>query len=609
LDNTTIQLFHKTNNTYNDLTYYVNGTSRAGWFTEYYTQNWTNNLFNWSFDDDKIYPGVFPLEPEIMKESSFNTWDLDNKNEFIKIKLVNVSLKHRFNYFELVAENQTQDSTALRIYYCNNSYITGKVADSPHCINFYNVFGDTEYNHTENGVPEYIIPFPIETTTNTTAGDIIVTNESYFIVRGPESQADGWDIGYVSDEANVVEISANSGISWNPFSGTMYLELHQYCITDVFYYFAEACNNKGLCTNSSVQSDNLDVTPLPPTVPIITNPVNKTYGKIINITWLEAISPTGTIENYNITLVYHNESEVKVINGNLTGLNYVWNTNATAEGVYKIKITAYDNQSLSSDGLSDLFSIDNTPPGISNNYTYISSEYLINGYNKTVFNNTNPNNETNSNFHANATFTEATTNLSHILFHVNNTKGEWTNYTLYDYTVDANTTSKNVEINLTFGNFTREEYYEYEWIVNDSADSTSVHKGNISCLNMTVSVEFPSEYTTGEITFNITNGTGVFSPRYQTDTQPVWNISNIGTSTTDTYFAINDTIPSCMSIWASTDSSLTSADTQFVKDTYVPVITGLGLLDYQEIWLFANLTSCSTQYFNTSAIYIFNKEG
>jgi len=80
LDNTTIQLFHKTNNTYNDLTYYVNGTSRAGWFTEYYTQNWTNNLFNWSFDDDKIYPGVFPLEPEIMKESSFNTWDLDNKN-------------------------------------------------------------------------------------------------------------------------------------------------------------------------------------------------------------------------------------------------------------------------------------------------------------------------------------------------------------------------------------------------------------------------------------------------------------------------------------------------------------------------------------------------
>jgi hypothetical protein len=136
---------------------------------------------------------------------------------------------------------------------------------------------------------------------------------------------------------------------------TIDAHLHQYNGTEAFNY--QGCVNKsGVISCTSLRTDNLDVTILPPTSPGITNPLTDAQNgtNYFNITWTASIpfNSSFTIQGYNVTLLNNDTTFNQTLNGNVTGTSYyfdLYNLNLSV-GSYRFKVTAiYSNGGTSFD--------------------------------------------------------------------------------------------------------------------------------------------------------------------------------------------------------------------------------------------------------------------
>lgn len=138
-----------------------------------------------------------------------------------------------------------------------------------------------------------------------------------------------------------------------------------------------------------------------PSRPLILNPdIGDFVSGISSINWIEVTDTENDELQYNITLLNSDNSINSTIvtnYGNINISNYSCNTATFTDGDYKIKITVFENNTennySTSDTMSGIFTIDNTNPNITINYSTSStneidfdvSSYDENFANLTVF--------------------------------------------------------------------------------------------------------------------------------------------------------------------------------------------------------------------------------
>ena len=376
-------LYYKTNSTIQPCWIIENGTCILSNYTPIsYTSN-ISNSYLWILYPDWVYPGIYNFDEDYMRNTPHQAYDLDKANDYIKVRLFNVSNITQYNYLSIMAN--TTSTTSMRIYYCNSSYTSGKPHTSPYCVNFFNLYNNYNYNVSNNQSFHYLVPFAVNNTTGETEGDIKITPTSYFLFRG-NIGTDTWKVWYITNVSreDTVQISTNGGTSWSNFAGTVDMHLHQYYGTDKFWYYACANATDGTTNCTSERQDLIDLYGLPPTSPHVYSPTEGVYSGLITINYTESISPNSyPIVKYNITLVDLNESYVQTITSdNGLNLSYVWDSTEAPDGQYYIRVYAYDNQGQFSYGLSENITIDNTKPTINlispQNTTYETTTIYLN---------------------------------------------------------------------------------------------------------------------------------------------------------------------------------------------------------------------------------------
>jgi parallel beta-helix repeat protein len=361
----TVKLYYKANSSDSDLFYCINGTSYFGFQTggESFVNGSTD--YNFSINDNEVYPASYNFNENAMRNTAHSAYDLSGNNKYIKIRLYNISDAKNYSFFEVFVQNQTSSSNALRVYYCNSSYSTGSPATNANCINFYNILASYPSNHTHGADSiHYVVPMPINKTSKM-LGNVIVTPTSYFLLRGVAG-INAWNVYYIANitRADTIQASANAGVAWSNFAGTVDAHIHQYDGTEAFHYYACANDTLGNGNCSDVRSDLIDLKGLPPSSPSVYAPAESIYAGNITINYTASASPNGyPISFYNISLVNLSEAfNLSIQSNNSLDLSYVWDSTAATDGEYYVKVVACDDQGQCSAGFSENFSIDNTPP-------------------------------------------------------------------------------------------------------------------------------------------------------------------------------------------------------------------------------------------------------
>jgi len=405
--------YYKVNTTTEDKFIYINGTPISGYQVATEMSN-VSDIWNFTMQDNEVYPATYNFNETEMRITPREYYDLDANNEYIKIRLFNVTNLRNYSFFEINAINQTPASGSLRIYYCNESYTSGNPVGSNNCINFYNLpAGIVNHSHS-NYSNHSVIPFAINITTGM-IGDVHVTNTSYFLLRGRQG-TNAWNISYITNisRTDTIQTSTNTGNSWSNFAGTMDAHLHQYDGSDTFYYYV--CANDTLLNSncSAVRYDLIDLAGLPPIAPEVYNPVEGLYSGNIIINYTASLSPNSyPISFYNISLVNIDETfNMTIKSNNYLNLSYVWDSTVAEDGRYVIRVEACDNLSQCSFGYSENISVDNTLP-----------TYSLNSTNSTLAG--TPVNH--------SLFWQDETGLSHYLFSFDNCTGTLVNDTIWQY--------------------------------------------------------------------------------------------------------------------------------------------------------------------------------
>lgn len=362
LNTSNISMFYKTNNTFRDNLIYTNGTLGSGFDNISYLYN-ISDTFVFNLLDNEIYPATYNINERAMENTPHLVFDLDSNSEYVKVELYNISTINTYGILEIMTINQTPGANPLRVYYCNSSYTTGNPETSDYCGNFFNIEAGP-YNHTHTVYSSHqLVPFGINTTTVELAG-VLVTNTSYFLVRGNSGIGNEWNLSYISNISRTTanQYTNNNGATWVNGVATVDLHVHQYNETENLWYYACASDILGSTVCSTLRNDSLQIRQIPPTAPDVYSPTAGfyIYAENISINYTESISPIGNnISHYNISLLFSNFTFVRTIQGNNTlNLSYLWLPNFSDVGFeYIIEVEACDINSLCSGGFSEPFNI------------------------------------------------------------------------------------------------------------------------------------------------------------------------------------------------------------------------------------------------------------
>jgi len=391
VNQSTITIFYKTNSSTSDCLSYVNGTATpCGWENKTYHSN-SSDSYLFTFLDNEVYPATYNFPERSLELTNHSVYVLSQPNDMLKIRLFNVSNQKEYGLFEIMAN--TSNTRELQFYYCNSSYVDGTVFTSPYCTGFYILDNAVPYNHSHSNYSQHhTIPFAMNKTSGK-IGDVYVTPVSYFVIRPTLIGSGSWNVYYISNVSrpDTTQTSANVGVAWANFSGTVDSHLHQYDGSDAFRYYVCANDTLGNGNCSGERYDYINLTGIPPTSPDVYSPTNTTYSGNISINYTASISPNGyNISHYNITLLNSDGTFNKTIQSNNSlNLSYLWDSTSSADGVYIIKVEGCDVLGQCSYGLSENFTVDNTKPSITLNYPpqgYLTNQTSIN-FNWTAYDN------------------------------------------------------------------------------------------------------------------------------------------------------------------------------------------------------------------------------
>jgi hypothetical protein len=349
-----VYLQFKTNNSIYSPLIFINGSNGTSGFTNHSgTNNTAKTYWNFTLEDNEIYPGTYNLPSSTMEGASKLPTILQTPTESLKIKLFNVSNSYDYGFLEMDLRNDTAGNPAS-IYYCNSTYLTGTFTTNENCASFCTISSSSAYNHSHGTTNNHMIcPF---SQASGKIGGVTITGTSYFLIRG--ASASKWNVSYVSLFARTgqAQTTGNTGITWANFSGTPDVHLHQFSSNDTLHY--RACGNydNGTQLCETLYSDMFDQTPLNPAAPSITNPNNYTEylgpSSIINVTWTNS---TGTIYS-NLSLIDADSySFVTEINTTTQNSWYNWNSTNLSGGHYRLSVRINNSLNFYSTGFSEDF--------------------------------------------------------------------------------------------------------------------------------------------------------------------------------------------------------------------------------------------------------------
>lgn len=343
-----------------------------------YSSN-ASSTFLFQMTENELYPSLTNLQ-----SLSFNTShlrrDLSN-TDLVKQSFLNFSTAQRFNYLEI--DLLSQDTTgSSAVFLCNNSYSTGNPASAASCF-LIEDFTNKTYNHIHfSGASNHsLFSVPVNSTSATIGNALkVYDGVVWAVMRGAVVGDDS--VGYVNQSArtNSYQISNNGGNTWTSEAFTLDAHIHQYNGTEIFNYTACAQNASLTVCSSVSQKDNLDVTVLPPTSPLITFPANETNTtRFINVTWQASVpfNSSITITNYSVFILNETDgtmSQVGVVNSSTLFFLVDFYLQNITNGTRYIKVTASDSFGLQSSSIS----------------AAINLTYPINHLNITLANFTNP---------------------------------------------------------------------------------------------------------------------------------------------------------------------------------------------------------------------------
>jgi len=526
INTSTIRIYYKSNDSIDNIQYYLNGTAHAGYFPE--TVNASSGT-NYSFRllDNEIYPGTFMVGAVSADNMAHTAYTTNNKNDYIKMQILNVSDVKNWGIFEIMA-NSTANAAPANLFYCNGSYIGGDKFTSSlsNCTLIGTLAPTTNYSHCHlNASCHNWLPFTFNTTDGTING-LKVTPDSYFAFGG----AKDWSIWHVAEEIRVgtTATTENNGNSWTDQTYTVDSHLHQFLGNASFYYYVCANYTNGTEVCSSVREDLMELGGLPPTAPFVVSPENTTYtsGNLVSITWLPSISPNEyAISYYNISLTDVNGTFISTIVESEPSTSYGWDTLGLAEGQYEVSVEAFDVIGQHSIGYSEVFTIRNPdiiPPTYTNNSTndtlagvdtLFSLEWLdSSGLSSYIFSFDNGTGEL---INDSAVEMTGTSNWSNVTKTVNSTAGSTIRWCVYANDTDNNwnSTSCDLPFNYTTTSSFTPTYGELSQLINATAGTNVLFGAQVNVTgsgtcNLTIPIDYIITYVQNSSGDNITSSNG-----------------------------------------------------------------------------------------------------
>lgn len=355
-------LYFTTNNTNITNMFFTNGTILSQPQNETIVSN-TTSLFKFQVDDNQIFPATYNFDEEYMEEAT-QTFTALTSNSRVKIELLNVSNTSTYNLFEFMPRKTLTNTNTITVYACNSTYSTGDPLTNANCNNIYTTV-NISYNHCHHGAGltcHYVAPYNINITSGK-IGTVKSTSTMQFVIVPSGS---GWSIASITNitRPTAAALSTNSGVTYPTFSGTFNSHLHQFESSAVFYHWSCATDTYGSTSCSARDADALNLSTLPPTTPVITNPtaVINYSTRNFNITYTQSVSPVFRNVYYNITLRNSDQSFNRTIaSNNSNNLSKVYDF-SNIEGNFYIRVTACDTLNVCSDGTSEALLIDTINP-------------------------------------------------------------------------------------------------------------------------------------------------------------------------------------------------------------------------------------------------------
>jgi hypothetical protein len=365
LNDTTVKLWYKSNDTLSNVQFFLNGTAYSGYFDDSFSLSVRTNIsekYTWTLLDNEVYPGTFNTDPvkiDNKVHDNILTTNIPGNQYYVKTQYYNISNTSNWGYFEIMA-NSTPTANPASVYYCNNSYTTGRIDTNPNCALTATRTATTTFDHCHTNSSCHLgFQFAINQTSGK-IGNVKVTSTSWFIFGG----ANNWRVYNIPEitRAGMTLSTTNRGTAWSAQTYTVDEHLHQFDTINTnttFYYYVCANNTDGTGDCSAVRKDLMAYTGLPPTSPQVYNPIEGTYKGNITINYTASESPNEyEISYYNISLLNIDFSFNKTIQtNNSLNLSFVWDLIGTTLGEYVIRVEAKDILNQTSEGYSDNFTL------------------------------------------------------------------------------------------------------------------------------------------------------------------------------------------------------------------------------------------------------------
>lgn len=335
----------------------INGTIETNSYTEEYTDNSSSQLYRYVLGDNQVYPAVYNVNETLMDTTNHSYYTVSGNNIY-KTQFIGINTSKTYNFFEAYV---TVNGSGL-LYYCNSSYTTGIPLMNSNCA-LISTFNFTGFNHTHsylgfNYSKHNVFSLPV---VSGKINNITFTSTAYLLFRAVPSST--LTIGYIngSPRTNTTMLSTNNGLSYTDQDTVIDAHIHQYGDYDGLRYNACNYNTSGSLWCSTTTSDYYGLIPLPPTgTTVTTNQSNYYLEEYINVSWTNVTPVLGYITSHVVKLI----DSYGVTYSNTTQTNTTFNTNInttnTKPGSYYVQVYSVDNNSLSSYGLSDSFTITST---------------------------------------------------------------------------------------------------------------------------------------------------------------------------------------------------------------------------------------------------------
>lgn len=335
-----------------------------------YTMNQNNfSLYTYDIDETLFIPAIYPfgqyqewLEDQIKSDRQI----VSGKSVKYNINNMTTNQSQRvYVEFNAVPYSTLITDYALRVIYCNSSYVDGNVLSEldGNCelLEIISPSDEPDHCHTINAC-HYVKQLP---------SNIVWTETGSFIFTNLGSgTTDSWYLRYVENATyesgtTVFDYSTNYGGSWTSSNRLFDVHVHQFAPNDGIVYNITYNDNESNTAYSNTVTDYFDFFNNPPSPVIIYHPttdqvitINST-GVDVVFNWSNATDEEGDAITYRVGLTNNGVESITYLSSysNETNITYTFDSDVWSNDEYKTYVFANDQNSISTSTMVGRFTL------------------------------------------------------------------------------------------------------------------------------------------------------------------------------------------------------------------------------------------------------------